>query len=229
MPYDEDYGLITVEAMQSAKAVLTSHDSGGVQELVQHGLNGLSVEPTPQALAEAMTTLLADRQATIAMGRAAQDTAAAINWPTTVRLLLGDDAPPPASGARRKVVVVSTFGVWPPRGGGQYRTFHLARELARDARVTLVCLEKPDVPAARTTIVPGLEEIRVPRTQSQHERAVAMQRELGVSVDDIANIDDWRENPDFTAELKQALADADLVLAAHPYLFQAVRDPTGWI
>ena len=43
IPYDEDYGLITIEAMQSEKAVLTTSDAGGPMELVTHDVNGMIV------------------------------------------------------------------------------------------------------------------------------------------------------------------------------------------
>jgi glycosyltransferase involved in cell wall biosynthesis len=224
VPFDEDYGLITVEAMQSAKAVLTSHDSGGVHELVVHGESGLSVAPDSEALAEAMTQLLADRQATIAMGLKAQEQAASINWHRTVSLLLGDDMPAPATTRRRKLVVVSTSPVFPPQGGGQYRTWHISRELARDADVCIVALGKAGDTPAVTSIISGLKEIRVPRTAGQHQRAVQLQAELGVSADDIANIDDWQENAEFTEHLQRELATADIVLVVNPYLYNAVRE-----
>lgn len=224
VPYDEDYGLITVEAMQSAKAVLTSHDTGGVHELVVHGENGLSVEPDPAALAEGMRRLLADRQATIVMGLAAQDQAAAINWRTTVSLLMGEETLLPASVRRRKLVVVSTSPVWPPQGGGQYRTWHISRELARDADVCVVALGQARDTLAVTDIISGLKEIRVPRTAAQHARAVELLARLGVSADDIANIEDWRENPAFVEHLQRELADADIVLVVNPYLYGAVRE-----
>src|SRR5262249_23237121 len=37
VPYDEDYGLVTIEAMRSAKPVLTTTDSGGPLEFVRDG------------------------------------------------------------------------------------------------------------------------------------------------------------------------------------------------
>lgn len=51
-PYDEDYGLITLEAMMSKKPVITTFDSGGPTELVQDGKNGFITNPTPQSIAE---------------------------------------------------------------------------------------------------------------------------------------------------------------------------------
>ena len=40
VPYDEDYGLITIEAMMCQKPVLTFTDAGGVLEFVTHGQIG---------------------------------------------------------------------------------------------------------------------------------------------------------------------------------------------
>ena len=62
LPVDEDsYGYVTLEAFHSAKPVLTFRDSGGIDELVEHGHNGLILEPTPEALAEGLERLWADR------------------------------------------------------------------------------------------------------------------------------------------------------------------------
>ena len=51
VPWQEDYGLIAVEAMQCAKPVVTFVDAGGPTELVHNGLSGYVVENTVDALA----------------------------------------------------------------------------------------------------------------------------------------------------------------------------------
>jgi len=68
IPYDEDYGLITIEAMKSQKAVLTTSDAGGVNEFVEHGVSGYSVAPEVDALSRAMTQLFAEPEKTRQMG-----------------------------------------------------------------------------------------------------------------------------------------------------------------
>lgn len=60
VPYDEDYGYVTLEAMLSAKPVITCTDSGGVLEFVADGETGLVAKPEPVALAEAMDRLWSD-------------------------------------------------------------------------------------------------------------------------------------------------------------------------
>jgi glycosyltransferase involved in cell wall biosynthesis len=73
IPLDEDsYGYSSLEAAYSSKAVLTTTDSGGVLELVRDGVNGIVVEPQPQALGEAMDRLYLDREATRRMGESAR-------------------------------------------------------------------------------------------------------------------------------------------------------------
>ena len=142
IPYDEDYGLITVEAMQSSKAVLTTIDSGGVNELVKDGHNGRGVLPDVEAIAEAMKMLISDPERTIQMGLNGKESVSHINWPNTVFGLLREDVPrgPSIKARRKKVVVAATFQVYPPTGGGQKRIYHLYRELGRRADVVLVTL-----------------------------------------------------------------------------------------
>ena len=87
-PYQEDYGLVTVEAFASARPVITCTDSGGPAELVQHGVQGLVCEPNPPALAEAMRAVMEDRDRAAVMGEAARATATGISWQATVERLV---------------------------------------------------------------------------------------------------------------------------------------------
>jgi len=67
--YQEDgYGYSSLEAFHSSKAVITLNDSGGTNELIKHGFNGLILEPNPHALADGMEALWADKQRAIEMG-----------------------------------------------------------------------------------------------------------------------------------------------------------------
>ena len=91
LPIDEDsYGYVTLEAFHSSKPVITFTDSGGTNELVVHGLNGLALEPSPVALAEGMERLWVDRAGTREMGAAAYQTLARkqIDWEHVLDTLL---------------------------------------------------------------------------------------------------------------------------------------------
>lgn len=90
LPKDEDsYGYPSLEGAHARKPILTTTDSGGVLELVEHGRNGLIAEPNARAVAEAMDRLHADRQATEAMGTASLNRLAEmkIDWTTVVERL----------------------------------------------------------------------------------------------------------------------------------------------
>lgn len=68
VPYDEDYGYITLEAMLSAKPVITTTDAGGPLAFVRHGRNGLVCEPDAQALATAIDKIHDNQKAGREMG-----------------------------------------------------------------------------------------------------------------------------------------------------------------
>lgn len=91
VPYQEDYGLITIEAMRAGKPVLTVVDAGGPNEFVTDGETGFSVAPDPAALAEKMTWLAANPGAAERMGETARDRVSGITWERTVRVLLGEE------------------------------------------------------------------------------------------------------------------------------------------
>ncbi len=58
--YAEDYGLTALETFAARKPLIVCTDGGGLTEFVSHGETGLAVEPTPNALAEAMDQLVGD-------------------------------------------------------------------------------------------------------------------------------------------------------------------------
>ena len=89
VPHDEDLGYITLEAMYAAKPVITCTDSGGPLEFVVPGETGWVVEPTPQALAEAIEALWANKARSRAMGEAgrARVLGLGLSWDRVVETL----------------------------------------------------------------------------------------------------------------------------------------------
>jgi glycosyltransferase involved in cell wall biosynthesis len=88
IPYDEDYGFVTVEAFAARKPVVTCSDSGGPTELVRDGSNGLIAGPEPKTLAAALARVMLDRAEAERMGAAGADLAATLTWERTVPQLL---------------------------------------------------------------------------------------------------------------------------------------------
>jgi glycosyltransferase involved in cell wall biosynthesis len=88
-PLSEDYGYITLEAMLSAKPVITCADSGGPLEFVKPGETGLITEPAPEALATAMDALWRDRARAKQMGGAGRHRyeALGISWQNVLEAL----------------------------------------------------------------------------------------------------------------------------------------------
>ncbi len=89
-PVDEDYGFVTLEAMLSAKPVITCTDSGGPLEFVRAGETGLVCEPTPESLAAAMDELWKHRERAKLLGEQGRARYRAMNiaWPQIVGKLL---------------------------------------------------------------------------------------------------------------------------------------------
>jgi glycosyltransferase involved in cell wall biosynthesis len=88
VPKDEDFGMVTVEAFASAKAVITATDSGAPIELVEPGVNGDVVAPEPEALGAAFARLAGDATLAERLGRAAATRAAELTWTRAVDQLV---------------------------------------------------------------------------------------------------------------------------------------------
>lgn len=89
-PYDEDYGLVTVEAFKSQKPVITAGDSGGVLEFVEHDRNGyIAATGSAAEFAEYIERLYANRALCQKLGQAGYDRVRDITWDHTIDQLLG--------------------------------------------------------------------------------------------------------------------------------------------
>ena len=71
-PFDEDYGYITLEAMQAAKAVITCTDSGGPLEFISDMQTGIIVEPTPDAISSSIDLLATNKKLAKSLGESAR-------------------------------------------------------------------------------------------------------------------------------------------------------------
>jgi len=87
-PYDEDFGYVTLESFLARKPVITCTDSGGPNEFVIDGTNGYVCEPSPEALADAIARLSADRQRARAFGEAGCEVARQITWDGVIEKLV---------------------------------------------------------------------------------------------------------------------------------------------
>src|ERR1051326_529092 len=86
LPFDEDYGYVTLEGMLSAKPVIVPSDGGGAAEFIEHEENGLIVDPEPPAIAEALDKLYSDRPRARRMGERGHDELLAmdLSWENVV-------------------------------------------------------------------------------------------------------------------------------------------------
>ena len=90
LPFDEDYGYVTLEGMLAGKPVVVTSDSGGARELIEHGAHGLVAEPTSQAIAESLDQLYCDPARARQMGERGREKLTAMNlsWEHVVKRLI---------------------------------------------------------------------------------------------------------------------------------------------
>ncbi len=225
VPWNEDYGLIAVEAMQCAKPVITTDDSGGPCELVADGVTGLVCDASVEGLAAAMQRLADDRALAKSMGSAARERVARITWGAVVETLLSSPRGAPAvpSPAGRKLLVASTFPIYPPRHGGQSRSFHLYRALAPEFETVIVSLGPAAMPPFVGEIAPGVRELRIPMSQEHERRERKVHERMGTPVTDVMMPELYTLTPKLQETLEREAQGACAAVASHPYLYPALE------
>jgi glycosyltransferase involved in cell wall biosynthesis len=90
LPFDEDYGYVTLEGMLSGKPVIVAADGGGATEFIEHEREGLITEPDPRAIAESIDQLYADRAHALSMGERGLERIKSMNlsWDHVVESLI---------------------------------------------------------------------------------------------------------------------------------------------
>ncbi|WP_417539515.1 glycosyltransferase family 4 protein [Marinobacter sp.] len=214
VPDREDYGLITLEALQAGKPVLTCSDCGGVTELVRDGENGLICAPDIPALAAGMRRLATDADLREQLAQRAQASVAHIRWPA---LAAAFSQPWP------RVAVVNTFPIYPPQNGGQVRMFQLYQRLAAYADIRIVNLGPHRGELQQRTLVSGLQEVVVPMSTALAMFDRDLSRQLLAPSGDVAPMLRPELVPEWLAAIEQACDWADVVVACHPYGYPAIR------
>lgn len=226
LPYDEDYGLVVIEAMMSGKPVLTTIDAGGPNEFVIDRETGFSVLPDPMALAERLDCFYEHRSETKQMGLAGRKLVESITWENTVNRLLDQKTQSvtrPNLPKRKKLTIALTFPVFPARGGGQSRVFHLYRHLAQEFDIEFVSLTNADQLPFQSEIAPRVWETRIPKSAEHHRQEQAIEQLVGLPITDVAMPQLYHLTPEYVEALSKSAKTADYIVVSHPYLLPAVQ------
>lgn len=237
VPYDEDLGLVTLEAGLAHKPVVTCTDSGGSTELVSDGVDGYVVAPTAQAVGSALSRLAAHGDLARRMGDAAHSRASKVTWPHVIDAVLSQVPSSRRGRSRRprrdKLVVTSTFPVHPRRHGGQLRAYHLYGRLTESFDVQIVSLVSSDQSQQQIVLADGFVETLTPRTIQHDIREAELYWSVGgIPVADISAARFIDLSPAYLDALRGALADAVGVILAEPFLhpaLQIVRPDLPWV
>lgn len=221
-PYDEDYGLITIEAMMHRKPVITTTDAGGPTEFVKDNETGFVVIPTAQEIAKKIDYLFSRKEEAKRMGENAYCVVSKITWEKLAHSILGETSHATILAPvkrRKKITVTSTFPIFPPMGGGQARIYNLYKNIAKEYDVEIVSYTSNDQKPFIGEISDGLKEIRIPKSKQHQEKEWDMEKKVGIPITDIAMISLGGATPEYSVALESSIKDSDLVIISHPYLY----------
>lgn len=218
IPYDEDYGLITIEAMMSKKPVITATDSGGSLEFVNNSNTGYVTEPDPQKLAEKINYFIENSEDARRMGYIAYQNVKNVTWDNIVCKLLNENNIKTIQ--KKKTLVLSTFSCYPPRGGGQHRLYNIYTLLARNFDVTICSIIAVNKDYQNLILENGLRQICIPQSKEHADLQWRSEKKIGVDLYDIAMIDLIEKSKDYVQKARELINDSDIIIFSHPYLYE---------
>ncbi len=219
-PYQEDYGYVAIESLAAGKPVITTTDSGGPLEFVREGINGFLAEPNPTDLAAAITRCI-NFPKYASLEREAKAAVASITWPKLINGLLSSMRM--ADNSRPTLISLSTYPIYPPRGGGQNRVFYCNKYLSEDFNVTVICLVDAAKTAREITLSASFRIIEVPASREFAEKDWFYYQKTGVPTTDIVFSAFSGMNSAYITRAQSLLASCDVAVAEQPYTFGIVK------
>ena len=220
-PQEEDYGLITIEAMMHRKPVITTVDAGGPTEFVHNYQTGFVTECDAKAIAEKIDYMVQHEEKAMEMGENAFRVVNSITWQTVLDTILKEATE--RYKPRKKITVTSTFGIYPPLGGGQSRTYNIFREVGKWADVEVVSYTDCNQPSFNDMIAKGVREIRTPRSLAHQELLWKMERKAQAPMTDIGELTLGGQTAQYVKCLSASIEKSDLVIFSHPYLYPLAK------
>lgn len=216
-PQEEDYGLITYESMMHKKPVITTVDAGGPTEFVTDYETGFVTECDPRAIAEKIDYMAKHVDEAKKMGENGFQLVSGITWKTVLDTILKEAVEKVMP--RRKITVTSTFGIYPPQGGGQARIYNVYREVGKWADVEVISYTDCDKQKFEAQLTKGLRETRIPHELAHQEKIWKLERKAQLPLGDIAELKLGGETQAYCEALKASMEKSDLVVFSHPYLY----------
>ena len=220
VPFDEDYGFITVEAMKSKKPVITCTDSGGPLEFVKNCQTGFVIFPDPKLIAEKINYFIENKEEAITMGISANEAVKNINWQLFTHKLLNIQGNEPK---KKKILVLSTYSCYPPRGGGQQRLYNIYSRLAKKFDIRICSIIESNKSCENLSLENGLQQICIPQSQDHAELQWNEEKKLGKNLYDCCMIDFIEKSQKYVDEVKKLMAESDIIVFSHPYLFPLAK------
>ena len=120
---------------------------------------------------------------------------------------------------RKKILSVSTYPIYPPKGGGQSRVFYLCRELSKVFDVHVICLVDGAESATIHQISDSFSVEYVPANKAFRKRDRELYRRSGIPTTDVVMVDYYEEASSFIKTIRSAITKADVLIAEQSYVY----------
>ena len=124
---------------------------------------------------------------------------------------------------RKKILVLSTYSVYPPRGGGQHRLYNLYKNLSKHFDITVLAIVEYDNNYSDRILQNGLREICIPQSKEHAEKQREIEKKTGLNLFDVAMIENVSFSKNYVTKVDKFLPQSDIIISSHPYLFDLAK------
>ena len=234
LPINEDFGLVTIEAMRSRKPVITCDDSGEPLTFVRDGETGYVVPPEPEAIADRISHLVKNPHEARTMGERGYDETKHICWENLVRKLVDENkegALAADGGRKTRILITDNQALTPAVRNGGTRTLHLYKDLPPEYSVTYVgAHDRPGSEYREQRLAENFVEIAVPLTQVHFKiDSILCKLVKNRTITEVTIPLLMRFSPRFVEKANHYSAKAKCVIISHPWVAPWIESSAGQV
>lgn len=223
VPYQEDYGLVTIEALKTGKPVITTDDSGGPTDFIVDGVNGFIAASQPESLAHAFERAL-NTDNYDALSSTAIASVADISWDKISSNLIATRTKKKNQGEKKtRVLSLSTYPIYPPKGGGQSRVFYLCEQLSLEFQVHVICLVDGSQERITHKISDSYTIECIPAHADYSTKDWYYYQTSGIPTTDVVMVENFELAKEYIDSIKNEIPESDIIIAEQPYVFPIIE------
>lgn len=123
----------------------------------------------------------------------------------------------------QNLTVITTYPIYPPRGGGQSRVYYLYKNLSQHFNITIISLVHSSLKLSKKNIAQNLLEIQVPKSMTHQNKEEEIKKQTNIAITDIALISLFEYTQEYIEQIVHYATNSKYIISTSPYTYPLIK------